>query len=128
MYHDKVYSLLALCSEGSDLKVDYSLTRQQLAVQAFTTNKQRFCLCTVFVVVEALGLVRKTAKIEPHAGWVVSSHTTTGPILAQCILLTASSSGNVTGVETFCDSHRGSINPHSSPWQRGKAVTSCELV
>lgn len=43
MYHDKVNSLLAPCSEGSDLKVDYSLIRQLLAVQALTANKQRFC-------------------------------------------------------------------------------------
>jgi len=56
-HQDKISSLLALCGEGSDLRVDYSASRQELAMQVLYSCKKSFCLCTFALVVRhVLGL------------------------------------------------------------------------
>lgn len=53
---DRVFSLLALCGDGSSLKVDYDTTLPTLAQSVLRTCKQSFCLCSVGIVGNALGL------------------------------------------------------------------------
>lgn len=55
-WQDKAYSLLALCSEGNDVRVNYDLSRQELAMQVLRSCKQSFCLCSGAAVAEAFGL------------------------------------------------------------------------
>ena len=51
-WQDRAYSLLALCSEGRNLQVNYDLSRQELAMQVLRSCKQSFCLCSAAVVAE----------------------------------------------------------------------------
>ncbi|KAF1842170.1 uncharacterized protein K460DRAFT_292175, partial [Cucurbitaria berberidis CBS 394.84] len=51
---DRVFSLLALCGEGSNLQVDYKISSEELAYNILTICRQSICFCTVRVVCRAL--------------------------------------------------------------------------
>jgi hypothetical protein len=53
---DCIYSLLALCGEGSDLHVDYNDSEMALAKRTLACCKQSFCLCSIKVVAYALDI------------------------------------------------------------------------
>lgn len=52
---DRIYSLLALCEEGSGLVVDYSLSDQELLRQVLSLRKSSLCFCSTAIVIRALG-------------------------------------------------------------------------
>lgn len=52
---DRVYSLLALCTEGQNLKVDYDIPEQQLMRQVMSLREKAMCFCSAAVVSDALG-------------------------------------------------------------------------
>ncbi|OAL44803.1 hypothetical protein IQ07DRAFT_592082 [Pyrenochaeta sp. DS3sAY3a] len=55
--HDRIYSLLSLCSEfDRPIKVDYDISRTQLAVQVLKQCPKSLCLCSAIVVAHTLGL------------------------------------------------------------------------
>jgi hypothetical protein len=54
---DRIFSLLSLSSnEGRGLKIDYNITRFDLALQVLLECKQSLCFCSAVVVVQTLGL------------------------------------------------------------------------
>ena len=55
-WQDRAYSLLALCSEGHDLQVNYDLSRHELAMQVLRSCKRAFCWCSAAMVAEAFAL------------------------------------------------------------------------
>lgn len=56
LVHDRVFSLLSLCRNGSDLKVNYDLSRSMLAYLALRTGPKKLCICSARVVARNLGL------------------------------------------------------------------------
>lgn len=57
MVYDRVFSLLGLCDEGSDLPVDYDLASYQMAFNIVSRCKQSFCLCSLGFLCEALHIM-----------------------------------------------------------------------
>jgi hypothetical protein len=70
---DRVYSLLALRGDGSDLQVDYDTSERMLARKVLICCKKSFCLCSIFLISRVL---------EPERiHWVIdrSQCLTSGP-------------------------------------------------
>ncbi len=65
---DRVYSLLALCGEGSDLEIDYSVSEYTLAARILRCCKQSFCLCSIKLIGSILGLQSGTSRSPEWAG------------------------------------------------------------
>jgi len=63
--HDRIFSHISTCDEGSDLIVDYSLSLPELARETLRRCPNGFCLCTVDAVSEALGLLDST-RVQLH--------------------------------------------------------------
>jgi hypothetical protein len=61
---DCIYSLLALCGEGSDLRVDYSSSERTLMRKIMECCKQSFCLCAIEVVLDTL-------HVKAHDFWTL---------------------------------------------------------
>jgi hypothetical protein len=53
---DRIFSLLALCGDASDLKVDYEISPEYLAQQVLSHCGESFCLCAIHTIGDALGL------------------------------------------------------------------------
>lgn len=53
---DRIYSLLSLCGDGSDLQVDYNCSINTLAQSTLQCCRRSFCLCAVRVVAFAMNL------------------------------------------------------------------------
>ena len=53
---DCIYSLLALCGEGSDLQVDYNSSEATLTMKIMECCKQSFCLCAIEIVAWTLSI------------------------------------------------------------------------
>jgi hypothetical protein len=53
---DRVFSLLGLCGEGSDLEVDYDISHDELAKRVLQACGKSFCLCAVGILDRALHL------------------------------------------------------------------------
>lgn len=51
---DRMFSLLSLCTAGSDLTVDYNMPVETLAINALKTCREKFCFCTTHYVGDAL--------------------------------------------------------------------------
>ena len=51
---DRVFSLLALCGEGSGLEVNYNLSRHELVDRVLRVCPRSLCLCTIRTVANAL--------------------------------------------------------------------------
>ena len=58
--HDHVFSLLALCGEGSELEVNYNLSRHELVDQVLKVCPRSLCLSAIRTAANAL-------LKEPHA-------------------------------------------------------------
>jgi hypothetical protein len=73
--HDRVFSLLALCQEGRDIKVDYSISEERLALRILRCCPSSFCLCSVHILADALRirskLVMENARVPKLAGYGV---------------------------------------------------------
>ncbi|RYO44787.1 hypothetical protein AA0113_g10741 [Alternaria arborescens] len=62
---DRIFSLLGLCGEGSDLEVDYGISRHDLAKRVLQACSSSFCLCAVRLLEGVLNLAEaNTAVIE----------------------------------------------------------------
>lgn len=54
--HDRIYSLLSLCSEADRrLDVDYDVARTDLAIQVLRQCRESLCICSAAVVAQTLG-------------------------------------------------------------------------
>ena len=53
---DRIYSLLSLCGDGSDLQVDYKCSIDTLARSTLQCCRRSFCLCAMRVVAFAMNL------------------------------------------------------------------------
>lgn len=53
---DRVFSLLGLCGEGSDLEVDYDISHDELAKRILQACSNSFCLCAVGILDKVLHL------------------------------------------------------------------------
>jgi hypothetical protein len=56
---DRVFSLLALCGDGSDVKVDYATLPTELAMHILGACKLSFCLCSIGTVGNVLNLTQE---------------------------------------------------------------------
>jgi hypothetical protein len=65
---DCIYSLLALCGDGSDLQVDYNSSEIELAKVILSCCKQSFCLCSIETIAYTL-------SIKEYDFWNFSGHT-----------------------------------------------------
>jgi len=54
---DRIYSLLALCSQKDRFSVDYDLSELDLLVLVLKQCKDNFCFCTIMLLAQVLGLV-----------------------------------------------------------------------
>jgi hypothetical protein len=61
---DRVYSLLALCGDGSELQVDYNKPHELLAQDILRCCEQSFCLCSIRTVAFVLQL--KSSELDLH--------------------------------------------------------------
>jgi len=62
---DRVYSLLALCDDGSDVQVDYNTTVERLARHTLECCERSFCLCSMRIVHDVLHLGHQLS----HGTW-----------------------------------------------------------
>jgi hypothetical protein len=73
--HDRVFSLLALCEEGKNIKVDYKISEERLALRILRCCPTSFCLCSVHILADALRirskLVMENARVPKLAGYGV---------------------------------------------------------
>jgi hypothetical protein len=73
--HDRVFSLLALCEEGKNIKVDYKISEERLALRTLRCCPSSFCLCSVHILADALRirskLVMENARVRKLAGYGV---------------------------------------------------------
>lgn len=53
---DRVFSLLSLCGDGSDVFVDYEITDLQVAENVLNCCTRSFCLCSIGIVAFVLGV------------------------------------------------------------------------
>jgi len=53
---DRVFALLGLCGEGSDVKVNYDISRADLAKRVLGACSNSFCLCTISLLNRILNL------------------------------------------------------------------------
>ena len=53
---DRVFSLLSLCGEGSDVTVDYGVTELEVAENVLNCCRRSFCLCSIGIVAHVLGV------------------------------------------------------------------------
>jgi hypothetical protein len=51
---DRIFSLLALCGDCTDLKVDYSISDADLALKIMRCCRDKFCLCSIHIIGDAL--------------------------------------------------------------------------
>jgi hypothetical protein len=51
---DRLFSLLGICGEGADVKVDYTISDAELAWNALWSCRRSFCLCSLLSLVEPL--------------------------------------------------------------------------
>ena len=51
---DRVFSLLSLCGDGSDVPIDYETTDLEVADDVLRCCKRSFCLCTMSVIANVL--------------------------------------------------------------------------
>lgn len=73
--HDRVFSLLALCGEGSNLKVDYEVSVEELLWRICHTCT--FCLCS-------LDIVSRTLFHEDHIWWKIDRPMSSFMFLRTC--------------------------------------------
>lgn len=52
--HDRVFSLLGLCQESDQLKVDYDMHRTDLAAHVLKHRKEELCVCEAALVAKSL--------------------------------------------------------------------------
>jgi hypothetical protein len=78
---DRVFSLLALCGHGSDLKVDYATPPIELAQNILRACNLSFCLCSV-------GVVGNVLNLNQHMGEAVGQSIPSSPSFAQLRLPT----------------------------------------
>jgi hypothetical protein len=68
---DRIYSLLSVCGEGSDLRVDYQVSNEEVFLETIRSCAQSLCFCSVACVALALKCFpnpkpnTKTAVLEP---------------------------------------------------------------
>jgi hypothetical protein len=67
---DRVFSLLSLCGDGSDVLVDYEVTDLQVAENVLESCKRSFCLCSIGIVAFIL-CVESQLLLSQH---VLTSH------------------------------------------------------
>ena len=60
---DRVFSLLGVCGEGSDIEVDYEIPYDDLAKRVLKACSNSFCLCGVYIVDKVLDLGRRSAAV-----------------------------------------------------------------
>lgn len=53
---DRIYSLLALCGDNPGIRVDYSMSDEDVASHVLTACRSSFCLCAIIAVGDALSL------------------------------------------------------------------------
>jgi hypothetical protein len=51
---DRIYSLLSVCGEGSDLRVDYQVSDEEVFLQTIRSCPESVCFCSVACVAHAL--------------------------------------------------------------------------
>jgi hypothetical protein len=56
---DRVFSLLALCKEGSNIEVDYETTQEKLTAQILRCCPRTFCLCSFQILADAFRITSK---------------------------------------------------------------------
>lgn len=66
-WQDVVYSLSALCREGRALRIDYTLTREELLLHVLQCTRDRLCFCSVTVVARAVGLRWESRDLWPKS-------------------------------------------------------------
>ena len=71
---DRVYSILGICGQGSDLAVDYARSDEQLALAVLSSCKKSFCLCTLLGISKALGVDLPDASLNCHNNRDVWQH------------------------------------------------------
>lgn len=73
---DRIFSLLGLCSEGSDLDVDYDISYDTLAMRVLQVCDNSFCLCAVRLLDRVLHLAEpETAVVEKQLFATLSMST-----------------------------------------------------
>jgi len=53
---DRVFSLLALCGEGADVEVDYTIPEGELVWNVLRRLRHSLCLCSICIVGDVLGI------------------------------------------------------------------------
>jgi hypothetical protein len=71
---DRVFSLLSMCGDGSDVLIDYDVTDVQVAENVLNSCKRSFCLCTIRIVAFVLRVPIQTGPsqytLKPHWDYV----------------------------------------------------------
>jgi hypothetical protein len=66
---DRAFCLLSLCSEGSNILVDYKVRSKELAIRIIVECKHSFCLCSMMATLDALEVHASKSRIVQMALW-----------------------------------------------------------
>jgi hypothetical protein len=61
---DRIFSLLAVCVDKPDIKIDYDVPHDELAVKVLSACSYSLCLCSVKIVVAALELSTSPSSVS----------------------------------------------------------------
>jgi hypothetical protein len=61
---DRIFSLLAVCVDKPDIKIDYDIPEDELAIKVLTACSYPLCLCSVKIVVAALELSTSSSSVS----------------------------------------------------------------
>ncbi|CAN9346902.1 unnamed protein product [Alternaria sp. RS040] len=93
---DRIFSLLGLCGEGSDLEVDYGISRTDLIMRVLQVCSNSFCLCAINMLDRVLGLGESNAVVlEQQSFGTLSLSISDSPYSGETIIL--DSLGRVIG-------------------------------
>lgn len=88
---DRIFSLLGLCGEGSDLEPDYGISDVEVLVHTLYSHSKSLCFCTVAIIGKALELKnlptmdQNSLYKEPIAEIQVTSRDKTPSVCSECM-------------------------------------------
>jgi hypothetical protein len=112
---DRVFSLLALCGDCKDVKVDYTSSNAEVALQVMRACNNAFCLCALHIVADALHmpteaeLALKNVAHRTGTGFVTVPMAWSFDEKGWIGEVAGKTCGNLHWVETCSDSTAGNV-------------------
>jgi hypothetical protein len=82
---DRVFSLLTVSGDGAELIVDYESSLLELARSVLRLSGADICICSAFIVVEALGLAQNLPDLDVASPFIASTESATLDSMTPCV-------------------------------------------